>query len=58
MSLSEKTYVITGSFINMSRQDIEQSIIDNGGRVTGSISNKTTALILGLTFWIYRDDIR
>ena len=48
MSLSEKTYVITGSFINMSRQDIEQSIIDNGGRVTGSISNKTTALILGL----------
>ena len=48
MNLSEKTYVITGSFINMSRQDIEQSIIDNGGRVTGSISNKTTALILGL----------
>ena len=45
--LSGQTYVITGSFINFSRSDIEKSIINNGGKVTTSISKKTSALILG-----------
>ncbi len=45
--LSGRTYVITGSFTNISRNDIEKSIIDNGGKVTASISKKTSALILG-----------
>ena len=47
MKLSGDTYVITGTFTNFSRQDIEKIIIDNGGKVTGSISKHTTALILG-----------
>ena len=38
---------ITGSFINFNRQDIEQRILNNGGKVTSSISKKTSALILG-----------
>ena len=45
--LSGKTYAITGSFINFSRQDIEQLVLSNGGKVTSSISKKTSALILG-----------
>ena len=47
MKLAGDTYVITGTFTNFSRQDIEKIIIDNGGKVTGSISKHTTALILG-----------
>ena len=47
MKLTGDTYVITGTFTNYSRQDIEKIIIDNGGKVTGSITKHTTALILG-----------
>ena len=47
MKLTGDTYVITGTFTNYSRQDIEKIIIDNGGKVTGSITKNTTALILG-----------
>ena len=43
-----KSYVITGSFSSVSRNDIEKSILNNGGKVSNSISKNTSALILGL----------
>ncbi len=45
--LEGNTYVITGSFDSFSRQEIESTIISNGGKVSNSISKNTTALILG-----------
>jgi DNA ligase (NAD+) len=39
--------VITGSFDSNSRQEIEKIIIENGGKVSSSVSKNTTALILG-----------
>ena len=41
------SYVVTGSFNSKSRQEIEKIIVENGGKVTGSISKNTTALVLG-----------
>ena len=46
--LMGKSYVITGSFSSLSRNDIEKSILSNGGKVSNSISKNTSALILGL----------
>ena len=45
--LEGNTYVITGSFDSFSRQEIESTLISNGGKVSNSISKNTTALILG-----------
>lgn len=46
-SLLGKTFVITGSFKNISRKDFAKLIERNGGRVSSSISKKTDYLILG-----------
>ncbi|MEC7838101.1 MAG: NAD-dependent DNA ligase LigA [Chloroflexota bacterium] len=46
-TLEGKTFVITGSFDNYSRNDIESIIKDNGGKVTSKVSSKTDNLILG-----------
>ena len=46
-SISNKSFVITGSFNKMSRREIEEIIISNGGKVSGSISRKTEFLICG-----------
>ena len=45
--LKDKTFVITGSFDNYSRSDITKLIEKNGGKVSGSVSKKTSFLIAG-----------
>lgn len=45
--LSGNVYVITGTFKNINRADIESALIMYGAKVTSSVSKKTTALILG-----------
>ena len=45
--LSGKTYVITGELSGMSREDAEARLKALGAKVTGSVSKKTTALIVG-----------
>jgi len=45
---SNETYVITGKLNNMSRQNLEEHIIENGGNISNSVSKKTSALIVGL----------
>ena len=46
-ALAGKTFVITGTLPNLSRADATKLIESAGGRVTGSISKKTDALIAG-----------
>jgi DNA ligase (NAD+) len=41
------TVVITGSLDRYSRSDAKAAIEDRGGKVTGSVSGKTTALVAG-----------
>ena len=45
--LAGEVAVVTGSFPTMSREDMESLLRDNGARVTGSVSKKTTLLVLG-----------
>ena len=45
--LSGKTIVVTGSFDNYGRKDLENLIITNGGKCTGSVSKKTDMVIAG-----------
>lgn len=45
--LSGKTIVVTGSFDNYGRKDVENLIITNGGKCTGSVSKKTDMVIAG-----------
>jgi DNA ligase (NAD+) len=44
--LSGLTFVITGT-LSMPRKDLEELIEKNGGRVSKSVSNKTSYLVLG-----------
>ncbi len=44
--LSGKTFVVSGVF-EMSRNDLKKLIEDNGGKVSGSISGKTSYLVAG-----------
>lgn len=46
-SLIGNIYVITGKFDGISRDEIAASLVAQGGKVTGSVSKKTTALICG-----------
>ncbi|NNF63858.1 MAG: NAD-dependent DNA ligase LigA [Acidimicrobiia bacterium] len=41
------TFVLTGSFSGYTRESAKAAIEDRGGKVTGSVSKKTTALIAG-----------
>ena len=45
--LEGKTIVVTGSFDNYSRKDMEELIVSNGGKATGSVSKKTDYLVAG-----------
>jgi len=45
--LAGKTYVITGELSGMSREDAQARLEALGAKVTGSVSKKTTALIVG-----------
>ena len=46
--LAGKTYVITGELSGMSREDAQAKLEALGAKVTGSVSKKTTALIVGV----------
>lgn len=46
-SLSGKTYVLTGSFSDMTRDQAKAALQARGAKVTGSVSKKTTAVIAG-----------
>ena len=46
-TLEGKTYVITGTLATLSRARATEIIEEAGGRVAGSISKKTTALVAG-----------
>lgn len=43
-----KTFVITGTLPTMSREQATQFIIENGGKVTGTVSKNTTYLLYGV----------
>src|SRR5687768_11991071 len=45
--LAGKTYVITGEVTGMSREEAQARLQALGAKVTGSVSRKTTALIVG-----------
>lgn len=45
--LNGLTFVITGSFENYSRNDLKKMIEDNGGKATGSVSKKTSFVLVG-----------
>ena len=45
--LAGKTYVITGEVTGMSREEAQAKLEALGAKVTGSVSKKTTALIVG-----------
>lgn len=46
-SLAGNTYVITGKFSELTRNEIKASLQSLGAKVVGSVSSKTTALIAG-----------
>lgn len=47
LPLSGKTFVITGTLPGMSREEAAQLIQTQGGKVTGSVSKKTSYLLAG-----------
>ena len=47
VSLSGKTFVITGTLPTMSREEAKTFIEAHGGKVTGSVSKKTSYLVAG-----------
>jgi len=46
-TLEAKTFVISGVFEKVSRNELKKMIEDNGGKVSGSISGKTDFLVAG-----------
>jgi DNA ligase (NAD+) len=45
--LAGATYVITGTLAAMSREQAEQALKRLGAKVTGSVSRKTTGVVVG-----------
>ena len=45
--LADKTFVLTGTLPNYSRDDMKKLIEENGGKVSGSVSKKTTYVLAG-----------
>jgi DNA ligase (NAD+) len=45
--LSGKTFVLTGTLPDMSREDATEAIQSRGGKVTGSVSKKTNYVVAG-----------
>jgi len=47
LPLANKTLVLTGTFSSMSRSDAKKKLQSLGAKVTGSVSKKTSAVIVG-----------
>ncbi len=47
LPLAGQTFVVTGTLSTMSRHEARAAIERLGGKVTGSVSRKTTALVVG-----------
>ena len=47
LPLAGLTFVVTGTLEGFSREDISDFILQNGGKVSGSVSSKTSYLVLG-----------
>ncbi len=45
--LKDKVFVVSGVFYGISRNDLKKAIEDNGGKVSSSISSKTTYVVAG-----------
>ncbi len=46
-TLQGKTFVVSGVFTKVSREELKKLIEDNGGKVSGSISSKTDFVVAG-----------
>lgn len=47
LKLNQQTFVVTGTLENFSRDEIKELIENNGGKVSGSVSKKTSYVIIG-----------
>ncbi len=47
-SLSGRTFVLTGTLASMSRAEAKRAIEARGGKVTGSLSRKTSCVVVGV----------
>ena len=45
--LADRTLVVTGTLQGYSRDEAKQAILDAGGKVTGSVSKRTYAVVVG-----------
>jgi DNA ligase (NAD+) len=45
--LTGTTFVISGALEGMTREEAEGAVVSRGGKATGSVSSKTTALVVG-----------
>jgi DNA ligase (NAD+) len=48
LPLAGKTFVLTGTLASMTREDAEAAIDRLGGKVSGSVSRKTSYLVVGV----------
>jgi DNA ligase (NAD+) len=46
-ALAGKTFVVTGTLANMTRDEAKRRIRAQGGKVTGSVSKKTDYVVVG-----------
>ena len=47
LKLSGQTWVVTGTLASMTREEATQALVDQGAKVAGSVSKKTTGVVAG-----------